>query len=267
MKDYAKSIVDNSLTLNQNLNRLREYIQTYLLYVIYKDRISRNLVFTGGTALRFVHKIRRFSEDVDFSLSDGAKGYDFEQMIKEIQREFELAGYELDIKHSTERTMHSALLKFSGILFEAGLSPLKSQKITIKMEVDINPPKGGKEENSSHDELFVFFMLHYDLASLYAGKLNAVLTREYTKGRDFYDLFWYLTKHKELEPNFTLLNNSMVQAQKNPLILTPENWKREVRKVVERTDFAKVRSDVIRFLERPEEAEFLELKTFESLLR
>lgn len=266
MKDYVKSIVDKTLTQNDNLNRVREYIQSYLLYVIYKKKIFQNLVFTGGTALRFVHQIRRFSEDIDFSLSANAKGYDFDQMIKDISHEFKLAGYEIDIKQSSERAVHSALLKFSDILFEAGLSLLKSQKIAIKMEVDSNPPKGGKEESSVYNGLFTFYMVNYDLSSLFAGKVHAVLCRVYTKGRDWFDLFWYLSKFKELEPNFTMLNNAMVQTEKDPITLDSKNWKPALKKAAQNTDFTLVKQDVSRFLERPEEAEFLELKTFENLL-
>lgn len=267
MRDYVKSIVDKDLTQNANLNKVREYIQSYLLYVLYKKKFFQNLVFTGGTALRFVHKIRRFSEDIDFSLSAKAKGYDFDEIIKAIAHEFKLAGYDIDIKHSTERTVHSALLKFSGILFEAGLSPLKSQKIAIKMEVDSKPPQGGKEESSVYNGLFTFYMVNYDLASLFAGKIHAVLCREYTKGRDWFDLLWYLSKFKDLEPNFTVLNNAMAQTEKEPIKLDSKNWKEALNKTAQKTDFKQVKKDVSRFLERPEEAEFLELKTFENLLR
>ncbi len=267
MRDYIKSIVDKSLTQNENFNKVREYIQSYLLYVIYKKKLFQNLIFTGGTALRFLHKIRRFSEDIDFSLSINSKNYDFEEMVRGIQHEFKLAGYDIDIKHSTERAVDSALLKFPGILFEAGLSPLKDQKIAIKMEVDTNPPKGGKEENSVYNGLFTFFMVHYDLPSLFAGKMHALLCRKYTKGRDWYDLLWYLGKSNELEPNFTMLNNAMAQTEKDPVIFTSKNWKEELKKTAQKTDFDQVKLDVGRFLERDEELEFLELKTFTNLLK
>lgn len=267
MRDYVKSIVDKNLTQNVNFNKVREYIQSYLLYIIYKKKIFQNLVFTGGTALRFVHKIRRFSEDIDFSLSSKAQGYDFDEMVKEIQHEFTLAGYDIDIKHSTERTVHKALLKFSGILFETGLSPLKSQKIAIKMEVDSKPPQGGKEESSVYNGLFTFYMVNYDLASLFAGKIHAVLCREYTKGRDWFDLFWYLSRFKELEPNFIMLNNAMAQTENAPITFDAQNWKPALNQAAQKADFAQIKQDVEQFLERPEEAEFLELKTFESLLK
>ena len=266
MRDYIKSVVDPNLTQNQNLNRIREYLQAYFLHIIYKNKFYQNLVFTGGTALRFIYRIRRFSEDLYFSLSTKAKNYNFTDMVENILREFKLAGYELEIKYDDSHTVHSALLKFSGLLFETGLSPLKDQKIVIKVEIDSNPPQGGVETSTVYNSIFMFYMLHYDSASLFAGKVRALLCREYTKGRDWYDLLWYLTKFKGLEPNFIMLNNAMAQTSRKPVKLTIGNWKAEIKKTVETLDWAKVRNDVSRFLEDNSELSLLESKTFVNLL-
>ncbi len=266
MRDYIKSVIDANLTENENLNRIREYLQAYLLNIIYKNKFYQNLVFAGGTALRFIYKIRRFSEDIDFSLSSEAKSYNFADMVKNILQEFKLAGYNLEIKYDDSRTVHSVLLKFSGILFETGLSPLKSQKIAIKVEVDSNPPPGGIETSSVYNSNFMFYILHYDLASLFAGKVHALLCRKYAKGRDWYDLLWYLTKFKGLEPNFIMLNNAMVLDTRNPVKLTADNWRAEIKKTVETLDWVKVRNDVSRFLENNSELGLLESKTFINLL-
>jgi len=266
MRDYIKSVVDPNLTRNQNLNRIREYLQTYFLNIIYKNKFYQNLVFTGGTALRFIYRIRRFSEDLDFSLSSKAKNYNFTDMVENILQEFKLAGYDLEIKYDESRAVHSALLKFSGILFETGLSPLKGQKIAINAEVDSRPPSGGIETSSVYNSNFMFYMLHYDLASLFAGKVHALLCREYTKGRDWYDLLWYLTKFKDLEPNFIMLNNAFAQTSRKPVKLTADNWKAEIKKTVETLDWAKVRNDVSWLLEDSNELGLLESKTFVKLL-
>ena len=167
-----------------------------------------------------------------FSLSAKVKGYDFPVMIKDIHQEFRLAGYDLEIKYDNSRPVHSALLKFPGLLFEAGLSPLKDQKIVIKIEIDSNPPQGGIESSSVYNSIFMFYILHYDLSSLFAGKVRALLCREYTKGRDWYDLLWYLTKFKGLEPNFIMLNNAMAQTSRKPVKLTIGNWKAEIKKLL-----------------------------------
>ncbi|MFH0807624.1 MAG: nucleotidyl transferase AbiEii/AbiGii toxin family protein [Elusimicrobiota bacterium] len=266
MKDYIKSIVNKKKSPGDNLNHVREYIQAYFLYVIYRKKYYQDMVFTGGTALRFIHQIRRFSEDIDFSLSSRAKQFDFSGIMQDVSYEFKLAGYEIEIKTKLRLAVHSALLKFSGILFETGLSPLKDEKLLIKVEIDSRPPAGGIEAHTMVSSPFTFYMLHYDLPSLFAGKIHAVLCREYAKGRDWYDLLWYLGKFKELEPNFTMLNNAMAQTEKNPNTLDSRNWKPALKKAAQNTDFAQVKQDVGRFLERPEEVEFLELKTFEELL-
>ena len=267
MRDYIKSLVNKKLTPEDNLNLIREYIQAYFLYVIYRKKYYQDMVFTGGTALRFVHHIRRFSEDIDFSLSNKAKQFDFNVTLQDVAQEFKLAGYDMEIKIKTRLAVHSAILKFSGILFETGLSPLKDEKLLIKVEIDTKPPKGGVETHTMTTTPFMFYMLHYDLPSLLAGKMHAVLCREYTKGRDWYDLFWYLSKFKSLEPNFTMLNNAMLQTEKDPITFTPENWREELKKTAQKADFPMIKQDVGRFLEDHGELEVLELKTFETLLK
>jgi predicted nucleotidyltransferase component of viral defense system len=266
MRDYIKSIVNKKLSPDDNLNRIREYIQAYFLYVIYRKKFYQDMVFTGGTALRFIYQIRRFSEDLDFSLSSRVKQLDFAGIMQDVAYEFKLAGYEIEIKTKLRLAVHGALMKFSGILFETGLSPLKDEKFLIKVEIDTRPPTGGIEAHTMVNSPFTFYMLHYDLPSLFAGKIHAVLCREYTKGRDWFDLFWYLSKFKELEPNFIMLNNAMAQTEKDPITLGSQNWKPALEQAAQKADFAQIKQEVVRFLERPEEVEFLELKTFEGLL-
>ena len=225
------------------------------------------MVFTGGTALRFVHHIRRFSEDIDFSLSAKAKQIDFNAMMQDVAQEFRQAGYTVEIKTKIRLAVYGALLKFSGVLYETGLSPLKDEKLLIKVEIDSRPPEGGAEEHSVINNPFMFYTLHYDLPSLLAGKVHALLCREYTKGRDWYDLLWYLTNSNKLTPNFVMLNNAMAQTEKNPVEFTTQNWKGEIKKVAETLDWKKVRDDVGRFLEDQTDLRMLELDTFINLLK
>jgi len=82
MKDYIKEIVDEKFSLQDNRNRIREYIQKFLLYILYKKKLYKDLVFVGGTALRFLYQIKRFSENLDFSLSYKAKECDFKNILK-----------------------------------------------------------------------------------------------------------------------------------------------------------------------------------------
>ncbi len=266
MKDYIKSIINKKAGNDENLNRLREYIQVYFLYIIYRKKYYNNIVFTGGTALRFIHGMRRFSEDLDFSLSVCAHGYDFLGMMKDVKQEFELAGYSVEIKPKIKGVVHSAQLRFAQILFETGLSSLKDEKLMIKVEIDSNPPQGGIETHTLYNAIFMFYMVHYDLASLFAGKLHALLCRKYTKGRDWYDVMWYLTKFKNIEPNYIMLNNAIAQTTKNYLLNSGENWKSQLLKAARALDWAQIKNDVGRFLEDSTELELLNYETYAKLL-
>lgn len=263
MREQIKAVVKAELNREDNVNRIREYIQSYFLFVIYKKKLYQDLIFTGGTALRFIHKIPRFSEDLDFSLSDKAQKFSFSDVLKGVKDEFESAGYKLNIPYKADKTVNSAFLKFPGILYDMGFSSLKDENISVKLEVDTNPPPGGSKENTLHSSIFMFYMVHYDLPSLFAGKMHALLTRKYTKGRDWYDLLWYLSKFKELEPNFTFLNNALKQTQKDPAEINRDNWRMELSKVIEKLDLAKVKIDVSQFLEHHNDVNLL---TKENLL-
>lgn len=146
MKDYIKEVVNERFSLQDNTNLMREYIQKYLLYILYKKKLYKNLIFVGGTALRFLYNIKRFSEDLDFSLSCRAKDYDFGNTLDIIEEEFTSSNYQIEIKYDMEKTVHTAFFRFPELLFECGLSSYKAEKISIKIEIDTNPPQGGREE-------------------------------------------------------------------------------------------------------------------------
>jgi predicted nucleotidyltransferase component of viral defense system len=267
MKDRLRDVIDYKLNKADNENRIREFIQEYLLHVLYKGKIFQNLVFTGGTALRFLYNIRRYSEDIDFSLSFKARDYDFLKILSLVKREFELAGYNLEIKYSMESNVHSAFLKFIGLLHEFQLSPIKDKKIAIKLEIDTNPPKGGREEVDVYNRGFMFYVLHFDLASLFAGKLHALLCRRFTKGRDWYDLLWYLTKSKNIEPNFIMLNNAIEQTCKEDIgLISQDNWKKKLEKEIRVLNIEKVRNDVFIFLEDKSEINLLNKENLLNIL-
>ncbi len=267
MKGYIGDIIDKSLPREDNENRLREYIQKYLLFILYRKKFYYELIFTGGTALRFLYKLRRFSEDLDFSLSKKARNYDFLKMLEILKKELTLAGYEVEIKYSLEKTVHNAFFKFPDVLYEYGISPHKEEKISIKIEIDTYPPRGSREEVTIYNSIFMFYIHHYDLPSLFAGKIHALLCRGYTKGRDWYDLLWYLTNFKDLEPNITMLNNAIKQTCEKGIELRKESWKKVLRKEVDKLDVEKVRNDVSRFLENHSDIELLNKENLYKILQ
>ena len=254
MIEYLKQQIASESTGEKKVNRLREVLQLFCLKMFHDKGYYSKMVFVGGTALRVIYDTRRFSEDLDFSVTE-VKGYDFSEMISALTREFKLVGLEMASKPKTVKTVHSSMLKFPGLLKEMGLSALASQILSIKIDVDSNPPKGGRVESTLINKLYTFTIAHYDLSSLYATKLHACLFRTYTKGRDFYDLVWYLGK--KIIPNYALLNNAITQTQGTHPDLGPANIKDYLLKNLETVDFAAIKKDVERFLEDKNELALL----------
>jgi predicted nucleotidyltransferase component of viral defense system len=250
MKDYVLELVSQKDGYNAKLNAMREYLQAYILRVMHDEGVFRSAAFLGGTALRFLHGLPRFSEDLDFS-AVGKQEIVFSGLLKKIISELLAAGYDASAVYNDKKVVNSAFIKFSGLMFEAGLSPLKSQKFSVKIEIDSNPPQGAILTTQIVNKYFPISFLSYDVKSLFAGKLNALLSRKYAKGRDYFDLGWYLSKWKSIEPNFILLDNGLKQTGWNKDFPGKNNWRDFIYKVVENTDWKKVKQDVEQFLENP----------------
>jgi hypothetical protein len=248
--DLLKQELEKVVSAEEKFNRMREFLQILLLKVIYDAGYFEHLSFTGGTALRVLFGLRRFSEDLDFSLFS-KKGYDFSKLNSGLKRGLELNGFAAEMSPEEDRAVHGSFIKFPGLLKELGLSPLESRKFSIKYEVDTNPPQGGVVMKALVNKTFIFTVSHFDLPSLYATKLHACFYRKYTKGRDFYDFLWYLGK--KIVPNLILLNNAIKQTQGRDPKITSANLKDFLLDGIRRVDFAAAKKDVERFLEDKKE--------------
>lgn len=266
MKDYLLELVSAKAGYNAKLNALREYLQAYTLRVMHDEGVFRSVAFLGGTALRFLYGLPRFSEDLDFSLAHKPQ-LKFEALLKKITSELAGAGYDVSLSYHDKKTVQWAFVKFSGLLLEAGLSPLKDQKFSLKIEMDNNPPQGAVLETQIVTRYFPISFLSYDIHSLFAGKLHALLSRRYAKGRDHFDLGWYLSKWKGIEPNFVLLKNALEQTGWEREIPDKDNWRELIRHVVERLDWKKVKQDVEQFLECPSDLNIFTRENVIQLLK
>jgi len=204
--------------------------------------------------LRLLYGLRRFSEDLDFSLIK-KQGYKFDDFLKKIISELEEYGLSIEIKNGIKEPVQSVMVKFKDVLDILGLSTQKEQKLSIRIEIDSNPPRGWNTELSLVSNHFVFTILHFDIPSLYATKIHACFFRKYIKGRDFYDLIWYLGKN--VMPNFELLNNAIEQTEKKRLDLNAKNFNDFLKENLTGVDFARVRKDVERFIEDKSELKLL----------
>jgi len=266
MKDYVLELVSKKEGYNAKLNAMREYLQAYILRVMHDEGVFRSVAFLGGTALRFLHGLPRFSEDLDFSLA-GKPRLEFEALLKKIMSELAAAGYDASLSYNDKKTVNSAFVKFSGLMFEAEISPLKSQKFSIKIEIDNNPPEGAIFETEIVNKYFPISFLSYDINSLFAGKLHALLSRKYAKGRDYFDLGWYLSKWKGIEPNFALFKNALRQTGWSSELPDKDNWRGLIYKIVEHVDWKKIKQDVEQFLENPSDLNIFTQENVMQLLR
>ena len=255
MIELLKQQLSRETSAEGKVNLLRESLQLTCLKIMHDSGYFSNLAFVGGTALRILYDVRRFSEDLDFSLIE-KKGYDFPEIVRVLIREFKLRGLDAEGSPKIIRTVHGSMIKFPGLLKSVGISALESQKLSIKIEIDSNPPRGWDIENTVINKMYLFNITHYNVPSLYASKLHACLFRKYVKGRDYYDLIWYLGK--KIEPNYVLLNNAVKQTLGKDLGLDKTNLKNIVLKKLDEIDFGLVKKDVERFLEDKAELKLLE---------
>src|SRR3972149_14639 len=136
MKDYIKQIVEKIQDNNLARCIVREYLQARLLESLMENGAFETWAFVGGTALRFLYSMPRFSEDLDFSLyTTGAEDI-FSELMSRAKNAFFAEGYSLTVKAKTIKTVKSAFVKFENLLYEVGLSPHRSETVSIKVEID-----------------------------------------------------------------------------------------------------------------------------------
>ena len=252
MKDKALQIARQADTDHLKLNQLREYLQQVILREMFELGWLPELVFHGGTALRMLYNLRRFSEDLDFHLQQPVRDYSIDSEMKSLWRRLELNGYEVECGPVSSGNVRGTFVKFAGgLLYEAGISPHEDQKLRIKLEIDTNPPEGFGTHTSLLDQYFPIAVTHHDRGSFVAGKSHAILQREWPKGRDFFDLLFYLTRWPGTEPNFEYLNNALKQTGYERSPLDAENWKDRLLARVEELDWSTLQDDVSPFLLNP----------------
>jgi len=264
MKEHLATIVRTAPTPIHGRNLAREYLQARILGALQRAGAMIPLASHGGTALRFLYASARYSEDLDFSLEQARTQYDFRAFLRAIRSTFAAEGYSLDLRVSDEKTVHSAFVRFRGLLYDLGLSPHGNEVLAVKIEVDTNPPVGAGLETTVIRRHVPLQLHHHDQASLLAGKLHAILQRPYLKGRDLYDLLWYLSDPKWPAPNLILLNNALRQTGWEAGPLTEDNWRKAVRDRLQTVVWGQVVNDVRPFLDSSADAGLL---TAENLMQ
>ena len=248
-------------------NTAREYLQARILLALQDHGAFTDWAFLGGTALRFRYRLPRYSEDLDFSLVTPGGDGRFAALMRAARHDLTAEAYAVEVTVRTRSAVAVGLLKFRGLLYEAGLSPHADEVLAIRVEVDTNPPAGAHTETQLIRRFGLLNLLYHDRASLFAGKLHAVLARGYTKGRDLFDLAWYLADPTWPAPNLALLNDALRQTRWEGPAATPATWRQLVADKLASVDWKAARQDVTPFLERPGDAGLVAGATLLPLLR
>lgn len=251
---------------------LREITQDVVLAGLGRTDFFGRAGFQGGTCLRIFHSLNRFSEDMDFALCEADQTFTLLPYIEQVRLELDAYGYRLEIDDRSKagQTVRQAFVKDDSIgrLLHLDYRPRTGpmRKLRIKLEVDTNPPDGASYEMPVLDYPFPSAVRVHDLPSLFAGKIHALLCRNYLKGRDWYDFIWYTARNTPI--NHDLLCSALDQQGpwRGQRPETDNAWcVEQLSAAIESLDCRQAQRDVQRFV-KPHELPSLELWTREYFL-
>jgi len=270
----AKMLERYDLTSAQgSYDALREILQEIVLLGLYEGGFFKHAVFYGGTALRILYGLPRFSEDLDFSLLEPDPQFDLSPYENAVVETLSAFGFEasIEIKNKTAQTpIQSAFVKGNTIQHLMTINAPKSiiekihrdQAVKIKLEIDTEPPGSFSTENIVRLSPRPFLITAMTLPSLYAGKMHALLCRSWTsrpKGRDWYDLIWYIAHEVTLDLVHleARLQQSCKWAENSnfsmPETLDIDDLTQLLERRIEKLDIAKAKQDIRPFIKNASE--------------
>lgn len=250
----------NPQTQQQTYDAIREIMQEIALAGLQRSGFFEKAAFYGGTALRIFYQLDRYSEDLNFSLLAIDPGFSLEPYFEAVTSEFRALGMTVSInekKKSVISSVESAFLKSDTVWKELVLEEVIPQlgltnmpSIKIKIEVDKKPPLGFVTEEKLLLRPFSFYVKCFTLSSLFAGKMHALLFRKWknrVKGRDWYDLEWYIKKRIPLDIDHFLLRAKDTGDWQGSSI-SKEDILDLLKKKIETVDIKNVKEDIERFI-------------------
>lgn len=243
-------------------NALREIFQELALLGLWRGKFFERAAFYGGTALRIMHGLDRFSEDMDFSLLAPDETFNFAPYCAFIERELEAWGFPVtvEVKNKTANSaVESAFLKANTVqqmvVIDASRQLVnqlhRNKLLKIKIEVDTLPPPDFDTETSFMLQPIPFAVRTYTLPALFAGKMHALLFRKWgtrVKGRDWYDLVWYIGKKVPLDLNHLSARMRQTGHWKNERPISADVLMDALLKRIEQLDVDAARRDIEPFI-------------------
>ncbi len=260
------------------LSALREIMQEITLAGLSRTDFFEKAAFYGGTALRIFYNLDRYSEDLDFSLLEANPDFSIEPYFKAITDEFVSLGLTVSIKEKkkTKQTaIDSAFLKAEtiwqeivpeDIIKETGGRSNKTLK--IKIEVDRQPPLNFKTEEKLLLRPFSFYVKCFTKPCLFAGKLHALLFRKWqnrVKGRDWYDLEWYIKNGIPLNVDH-FLARAKDSNDWQDISISNEQIIELLDMKIKSVSFGSIKEDVVRFIKNDEDLDIWGPDYFKDLI-
>ena len=251
-------------TIEDRKNAIKEIMQEIVLSGLSRAGFFKKAAFYGGTALRIFYGLDRFSEDLDFSLIEPDKNFALGDYLPILEKEVASYGLKFEIiekEKSVDSAIKSAFVKGNTIqnmlLFYEGSdvhSIAKSEIIKIKFEIDVNPPAKASYEKKYSLLPMPYEITLYDLPSLFAGKIHAILCRAWAnrvKGRDLYDYIFYLARNPKI--NLENLKAKLVQSKtfNETDDLTIDILKNLLKDRFDKIDYIAAKQDVLPFIKYP----------------
>jgi len=261
------------------LQALREIMQEIALAGLQRAGFFEKAAFYGGTALRIFYGLDRFSEDLDFSLLAVNPGFSLDKYLDAILVEFESLGMKVSVKEkqkNNQSNIQSAFLKSETIWKELILEDIIPQSgldqkanIKIKLEVDTSPPLGFETEERLLLKPFSFYVKCFTISDLFAGKMHALLFRKLgnnVKGRDWYDMEWYIKKGIPLNLKHFLLRARDSGDWPKETITEPE-FRELLDNRIDAVNLDRVKADISRFIPHPSVIDIWSARYFHDLAK
>ena len=262
-------------------NAIKEIVQEIVLSGLSRGGFFDKAVFYGGTCLRILYGLDRFSEDLDFALLKKDDSFKLEDYFPSIKKELLSYGLNMEIikkeKSQKENDIQSAFVKGNTQILLLSFFPndesikniVSNQTIKIKFEIDTDNPSGGKVVNKYRLLPSPYELKVFDEPTLFAGKIHAILCREYKnriKGRDYYDYLFYCGKETHI--NLIYLANKLKNSHriKQDETLTLDIVKQMLKERFESLDYELAKNDVINFINNPDSLMFWNKELFISTL-
>lgn len=257
--------------------KIREILQQTALLGLERHGFFEKAAFYGGTALRILYGLDRFSEDLDFTLLKPDENFDFSPFLEGMKTELSSFGFSMDVtkkNKSVDTSIVSAFMKMNTIelylaIGEETKNINHNEKLHIKLEVDINPPPHARFENRLVLNPVTFYVLTLHKSDLFAGKMAALLFRSWkgrVKGRDWYDLLWYI--QNKIPLSLPYLESCMRQSG-NLGPGSPLDRNRLIEMLHEKInsiDWESAKADVRSFISDPQRIEMWSAQFFSDLI-